>query len=183
MRVIGITGKAGAGKDTAATLLSKMYPNSRIYHFADPLKEACSAAFGIPLAHFNQREIKEMENPFWRKSPRWMAQFVGTEMFRNLIGEDFWIRRAEMEYVNADADGIGTLIVPDVRFDNEANWIGEHSGTMLEIVRSGIPEVGISGHASEAGINWNNYRGEYELIYNDGSFDDLNTQLNRINFN
>ena len=41
--LLGITGKAGAGKDTVASIIADQVPWARIYHFADPLKKMAVA--------------------------------------------------------------------------------------------------------------------------------------------
>ena len=83
LKLIGIHGHAGVGKDTVADYLGR-YQNVYKEAFADPLKRACAAAFGVPLEWFYDRELKE-QKLFWGVTPRQTAQFVGTEMFRETI--------------------------------------------------------------------------------------------------
>lgn len=179
LQLIGITGHAGSGKDTVASYIQKKYKNTYIEHFADPLKKACAAAFGIPENWFYDRELKEQETP-WAVSPRKIAQFVGTEMFRtvvtNLYGEftySHWIRLLEMRLtgVSHPPEGEGyyssgdTIIIPDVRFQDEAEWIQQNRGIILRITRKGFEgSVGILGHASEISYSSGDY-----VIYNDNS--------------
>lgn len=51
MKIIGISGKAGAGKDTCANILAKHYITkglvSQILYFADPLKQTLITDFGL----------------------------------------------------------------------------------------------------------------------------------------
>lgn len=164
LQLIGISGHAGVGKDTVAEYLAEKYENVYGEAFAEPLKRACAAAFGLPLEHFHDREWKEQES-IWGPSPRKIAQFVGTEMFRtvvaNLYGQwtySHWIRMMEMRLtgLSAPPEGQGfyspgdTVIITDVRFEDEADWIQQNGGTLLEIRRPGFEgKVGIEGHASE----------------------------------
>ena len=60
-----------------------------------------AVAFGIPLDWFYQDDLKEEPHPNWGVSPRAIAQFMGTEMFRDTVAKllpsvenDFWIKRA-----------------------------------------------------------------------------------------
>ena len=56
--LIGLSGKAGSGKDTAAEYLMAMH-GFRQVAFADPLRAVVSAVFGVPPADFRDREAKE----------------------------------------------------------------------------------------------------------------------------
>lgn len=50
-KFITIAGRKQVGKDTSANLIKALLPNKKVkvIHFADSLKIACSAIFGIPL--------------------------------------------------------------------------------------------------------------------------------------
>jgi hypothetical protein len=158
--LIGIHGKAGAGKDTVSDYLCTHYKDTYSEPFAKALKRVASEAFGLPIANFYERDIKEVADAYWDYSPRHLAQFIGTEMFRNHFGQDFWIKRLhgrlenilntgeEGEYEDGDF-----VVIPDVRFQNEHDWILQNGGIILHVVKEGATgEVGIKNHASEAGI-------------------------------
>jgi hypothetical protein len=172
MKLIGIMGRAGAGKDSVASMIAQMY-NYQIYHFADPLKKACSAAFGISLDHFHDRHLKEEVNEYWNMSPREMAQLVGTECFRDQIDPNFWIMRAYLEYRAAIASGFPGFIIADVRFQNEADMIFKNGGFLIEVLRPNLEEVGVKNHRSEAGINAGSYKERVYHIINDGTISQL----------
>lgn len=57
--IIGISGRAGAGKDTLAEIFIKKFNFKRV-SFADSLKEVCSEAFCIPLATFHDNTKKDV---------------------------------------------------------------------------------------------------------------------------
>jgi len=56
--ILGISGRARAGKDTLADLFVKEYGFKRV-SFADSLKEVCSLAFNINLSDFYDDNIKD----------------------------------------------------------------------------------------------------------------------------
>jgi len=178
MELIGISGYAGSGKDTVADYYIE---NSRFarYSLADPIKKAASEMFGVPLAHFSDRELKEVVIPFWGFSPRYMAQIIGTECGRNLFRQDIWIKRAEVEYNKyRDNFNAGGMVIPDIRFENEAVWIQKMGGTLIHITRPDYDgDVGTAGHASEAGYSDN--LKDYTVI-NDGTIEDLYEKINKI---
>lgn len=150
MKLIGLSGKARSGKDTVANYIKTQYGFSQ-YAFADPLKQACSAMFGIPITDFYEDNKKEVVNDFWRISPRQMAQRLGTEGGRELFRQDIWLKRAEMEMKKLENESNG-LIISDVRFDNEAEWILSMGGIVILITRKGVGGM-VTEHKSESGIN------------------------------
>lgn len=185
LNIIGIYGHAGVGKDTVAGYIHGMYERVWGEAFALPLKKAVSKAFGIPEEWFHDRDIKELIHPIWGTSPRIIAQFVGTEMFRNLvsqivpdIGKDFWIRRLEGKLNGVlllddegEYDDGDTIIITDVRFQNEINWLEDVGGKLIHLTRNGFDgAVGIPGHGSEnpVALSSDTFR-----IINDGTLEEL----------
>ncbi len=186
LKLIGIHGHAQVGKDTAARWIAENYQNCYGESFAKPLKAACAAAFGLPLEHFNDSQLKEQET-FWGVSPRKIAQFVGTEMFRTVIkdlydqyvDESHWIRllEARLTGMSTPPEGEGhyepedCVIISDVRFQDEAEWIWKNGGVILNILRPHhTGSVGISGHASERGIHITHPHQTF-ILYNDSSLE------------
>ena len=166
---IGICGLAGSGKDTLADILISILGEGKAvkYSFAYPIKRIAEI-FGFTKRQFSDRTLKESIDPFWGVTPRWFAQTVGTEMFRKLFREDVWVRLAE-KFIKSNVDKI--VIVPDVRFDNEAELIQRFDGTIFHISRKEAGLVGESSkHASEKGISGHLITGS--LLNNEG-FDHL----------
>jgi hypothetical protein len=185
--LIGIHGHARAGKDTVKDFLISTYSDHYSISFADPLKEAASVAFGIPLEWFYQDSLKEIDHPNWSTSPRKIAQFMGTEMFRDTIhklvpsvGDDFWVTRLALRITNryvpegeGHFDTDDTVVIPDVRFQNEYDWIIENGGIIIHLTRPGADgNIGIPGHASESSLNLHNIERTYECV-NDSTLPSL----------
>ena len=151
-KVIGLYGKAGCGKDTAATLLWQEVSAHRMA-FAEPLYEAISAITKVGVTQFQDREFKEQIIPWIGKSPRYLLQTLGTEWGRKLVGDDFWVyilknRIERFEWWNGvERD----FVITDVRFDNEARMIKGLGGEIWHIVRPGTAAV--LEHVSESGIS------------------------------
>lgn len=156
--LVGVTGKAGAGKDTVADLLE--YPRDA---FASTLK-AMMAAAGLPEPA--SREEKEAIIPGLGFSWRVAAQRLGTEWGRGL-NENLWVllllRRVR-------ASGHPIVCISDVRFENEAALI-RSNGVLCHVRGRDTTVVGdAAAHASEAGVDPG--PGDY-VIHNDGSLRDL----------
>ncbi|MEM7706588.1 MAG: hypothetical protein AAF358_13600 [Pseudomonadota bacterium] len=150
MRLIGITGKARSGKDTVAAYLAQRH-GFRHLSFAGPLKAACAAALGIDLDTFLSLPKEELiEGRSF--SPRVMMQRMGTEGFRHQLDDRFWLDTMELHlacYVPASATGV---VISDVRFDNEADWIRERGGEVWHLYRPDAASV--AAHASELGVRF-----------------------------
>jgi hypothetical protein len=194
VNLIGISGNAGAGKDTLALYLTTFYQNVWREAFADPLKECASHAFGIHLDAFYDSKQKEEPNEVWGVSPRTIAQFLGTEIFRDTIFQilkpsilkGFWIRRLEgklLGTLHLDEDGSydenDTIVIPDVRFQDEYNWICDNGGIIFHLYRPGHSgNVGIDEHASERGFEFTHPEVTHEIV-NDDSIEQLFVQAKK----
>lgn len=197
IQLIGIHGHAGAGKDSIGRYLCEFYKNTYREAFADPLKAACSHAFGIPIEYFNDPEFKGEPNMHWGVSPRQIAQFVGTEMFRDLAPKllnqsheerwSFWVWRmwkrifAELHLEDEGAYEQGdTVVITDVRFNDEVDMILSEGGIIIDVKRSGYEgNVGILQHRSEAGIEVSDFTRHY-LIQNDGTLPQLFEKVDQV---
>lgn len=142
---VGLSGPAGCGKDTAAQGLLEFLGYARIA-LADPLREATAALLGVPTRQLHDREYKERDVPCLGVSPRRIMQTMGTEWGRSVIGDDVWIRLLSMRAADYDR-----VVVPDVRFDNEAEWIRSQGGVVFRIERPGCAAV--EAHPSEGGVS------------------------------
>lgn len=165
MRLIGIAGKARSGKDTAAKyLINKMGGDWYIASFADPMKTMLNA-IGVDTSD----EAKDLPSNQYGVSTRHMLQTLGTEWGRNLISNDFWID------VFANMNAYQCVIVPDVRFENEADLIRKH-GVLIHLKGRG----GIAGsHVSEQTLN---VKPGDTVITNNGTLSELYAKLDLIDF-
>lgn len=161
--LIGLTGRAGSGKDTVAQALRGEFGNLGIVSFADPMR-AMLRAMGVPPNYMTDRSLKEQPVPGIGVSYRLLAQSLGTEWGR-LIDPDLWLRIAARKIYSAPP-GVH-IVVPDVRFDNEALLIRSMGGQVWRVNRT---VEAVRAHASEAGVSDNLIDLE---IDNSGSLDDL----------
>jgi hypothetical protein len=174
MFILGVAGKAGSGKDTVAAWIRDEY-RAYIRPLAFPIKLAIAAMLYTDVSEFNDRAWKETPLPDLKISPRVLAQTLGTEWGRALH-PDFWLIVLERHL--RFLPGTGIVVIPDVRFENEAHWIRERKGFVIHLTRAGADgNVGIENHASEQGI----LLGERDVcISNDGSIDDLHDKCRYV---
>jgi hypothetical protein len=138
MRLIGIAGQARSGKDTLASyMLDNLDGTWLRSSFADPLK-AMLSVIGVDCSD----DAKAVIDDTYGATPRHMMQTLGTEWGRHMINGDIWVKA--FARLNAGK----CVIVPDVRFENEADLVREH-GVLIHLVGRG----GIEGsHVSETPI-------------------------------
>lgn len=170
VEVIGMSGWARAGKDTVADHLVSNYGYEKM-SFASPMKDALyalnpSIQFGsFPNARLSTaidtvgwEGIKELSSDI-----RPLLQRFGTEVGRQMWGENFWVNAA----IRKIKDG-SKVVFADVRFPNEANAIKELGGFVWRIERAGFGPA--NDHISEHAMD------DYQFdtkIDNSGSIDYL----------
>ena len=193
MKLIGVTGLARSGKDHAADSLADLMKLHK-YAFAEPLKTMLKSVFGD---HFHEGDRSGI-CPETCKSYRVMMQTLGTEWGREMMNPQVWVNLVARRWKEVEAgchlvqqgrDHTGYkgyiaegMVLSDVRFDSEAEWIQLNGGVIVEIVR---PEhkslvekvkkvVGLEGHQSERGISRHYIT---HTIVNDGTLVDFDIKL------
>ena len=160
MNLIGITGYAGSGKSTLAELICNSDPSWKRIRFAGPIKSVM-IELGLTTEQVDGEEKEVPCSLLCGKTPRYAMQTFGTEWGRRLIGESIWLnvfkRRAECLL----ADGFN-VVVDDVRFPNEAEFIRSLGGKIVKVMR-GMDRPRMQ-HESESYIDRIN---EDHTIYND----------------
>ena len=141
--MIGLIGKKGSGKDTVADYLVHRHGYKK-HAFATPLKNVCRELFLLEESQMHDVDQKEKVDVRWGMSPRQMMQTVGTDMVRRHLGVDFWLRHMDMTTANESR-----IVLSDVRFPNEAEWVRSQGGKLIRIVRAGEDEDVVDKHASE----------------------------------
>ena len=161
MLVVGLTGAAGAGKDTFAKRLKQhlgMHASVSIFSFADPLR-AMLNELTHDFKYLERRDNRETETLWGMEgaSYRQLMQTLGTEWGRNLIHEQLWVRhmsrrishRAHMWETGGREYSV-VVIIPDVRFANEAEFIkNTDGGQIIHIDRPTKWWVKVRDHISE----------------------------------
>jgi hypothetical protein len=145
-KLIGVTGRAKSGKDTVGKHLV-MRHNFHRMAFADPLKDAMAATFGVAVEEFHCERLKDEIEPHWGITRRFMLQH-GADALRGKFGQSLFVDRWVHGFLKvADTDHV---VVTDVRYPAEAEIIRSLGGIIIDIRReeSGLP--GLAGkHSSE----------------------------------
>lgn len=155
-KLIGIAGAKQAGKTTLADYLYKilnstnypMYPNVHILPIADYLKTIVRICFDATEEQVNGTDEQKESLLSCGLTCRHLMQQLGTEIFRSL-DPDCWLRAwqhgLQLMFYNKKMQHI---LIPDVRFENEVNYIHSHEGMMIWLRRFTI----LDSHVSEQSV-------------------------------
>ena len=137
-----------AGKSTLAENLSRAWNYERMA-FAEPLTWMLEI-----VTCFRGANDAPKEDPcpaLWGHSPRDLKRTLGTEWGRNMVHPDIWLDIMRDRIASQDGiyDGV---VIDDVRFDNEAEYIKRAGGVIIRLERPEADgEVGLT-HASDKSL-------------------------------
>jgi hypothetical protein len=146
MKIIGVCGFIGSGKDTIADYLTNFH-GFRRESFANSLKDAVAQVFGWDRTMLEgrtkqAREWREQVDPWWADrlgmphlTPRWVLQYWGTEVCRKAFHDDIWIASLENKLRNSTDD----IVISDCRFPNEIKSIKDAGGIVIRVKRGEEP--------------------------------------------
>lgn len=165
MKIVGMLGLKGHGKDTAAEALTdKGWLRAA---FADPLYAEVSGNFGVSVAALQRRETKEIDWPSLAlvncndalfksimlklfahlsaeevlttpRSPRFILQHWGTEYRRETFGEAYWREQLKQLLLQKPQ---ANWVITDVRYPDEAQMLQDMpSGqcTLMRVIRPSL---------------------------------------------
>lgn len=160
--LIGFSGLKQSGKTTAANLLNIETEFLKL-SFAEPVKKIASLMGWNGQKDENGRKI---------------LQILGTDIGRNLINKNIWINHMEEILNKLRNFSYGTLkiVIDDVRFDNEVEWINNHGGKVINIIRPGNIDL-TETHSSEQGISPEKV---FRLVINDTTLDQFKRKIKHI---
>lgn len=193
MAIIGLVGFIGSGKGAVSDYLcTKGFIKES---FANPLKDAVSIIFNwnrdlLEGDTVESRLWREQPDPYWSQhfgyeiTPRLALQLMGTEACRDVFHDDIWVISLLNRVKNKD------VVICDVRFVNEIEYIKNNGGTIIRIVRGEEPEwfnmisnIPLDDHTREVIMSKypNVHRSEWDwvgynfdkIVYNNDSLQEL----------
>ncbi len=182
--IIGVVGYIGSGKGTVGDILVRDHGYRR-FAFADALKDAVATIFLWPRGLLEgdsnaSRTFRETVDPWWSHklgyevTPRLILQKMGTEACRHGIADNIWITALEKRI-----HGYEDVVITDVRFPNEIDFIRSAGGVLIRVSRGADPttEELSKMHVSETA--WNDVFPDV-TIYNNGTMDDLKNEVSGV---
>jgi hypothetical protein len=167
--IFAFAGRRQVGKDSCYKIICDLLPGKKIRRIAlaDPVKYFCQDYFRVPekrlwgsnfekekwigkaIDFFDSHVCKEFDlDPDEPIGSRQLLQFVGTEIFRKKIKNNFWIDLCIKRIQKSQAD---IICITDVRFENELEAIKNIGGKTIKLYRrTGLKEM---EHDSESQID------------------------------
>jgi hypothetical protein len=141
--LIGVVGFISSGKGTVGEILVEHGFTKD--SFAKPVKDAVSVMFGWPRELLEgdtelSRTWREEPDVFWSEkfgrefSPREALQLMGTEAGRETFHPNIWVISLFNRSKGKD------VVVTDVRFKNEIDYIQNNEGVVIRVKRGEDPE-------------------------------------------
>ena len=148
MKIIGVCGYAGSGKDTVADIIQEQLDGVLRYSMATPVKEI---ARGMG----------------WdgKKDQRGRQLLIDIGMAGRAYNPNCWLDKAK-DYFHIWSHKYDYAVIPDCRFLNEADFVMQH-GILIRVYREGIELI---DHPSERDLD--DYLTRF-IIQNNGTKEDL----------
>lgn len=170
MTLIALTGKKQSGKNTVASIISKLVQPRKVHElaFADPLKDEVCKAMNITRSYLEAH----------KSNFRLILQGWGTDYRRQLCDDRYWLSKFMLRLSGIDNASNPMVIVTDVRFKNEAELIRNINGIIIGIQKVDRTNSSIDdSHSSETELH--NIKCD-EIIYNNGTFEQLKQQVAKM---
>ena len=177
VHLIGLSGRRGSGKDTVAYLLQQLQPERiwQIRSFGDSIKSVCAALTGESVAPYYTQKGKAERVPAFRRTRGEMLQQVGQALRA-------WEPRVWVDAFFAGLPPDACVLVPDVRFANEADPIRARGGLLLRVEGDPLHQRGDGtrddDHPSETALD--DYPHFAATLRNTGSREDLTRQVRAL---
>lgn len=145
--IIGLTGPIGAGKDTTADILQQIDPELHRISFIGACKDMIAGFFGWSRQALDgnspeDREWRETVDEKWSEylqipnlTPRYVTRHLASEGICKGFSDRMWVAYVE-DYYNRH--GKPKMVITDVRFPNEFEFVRSNGGTIIEITNRRI---------------------------------------------
>ena len=180
LRYIGLSGHIGSGKDYVANYIAQNVERKcEVVKFATKLTQVTAAVLGVDnLSLFQDREWKEKKQFIWQCtidttptttgkliSARDAQKIIGTDICRNLLGDNVWVDAFAHTYNDPDT----LYIISDLRFPNEMEFVQANNGVVVFInnrtaAQKQHQKENGTVHPSEQ-LTWQIYYGDIEADY------------------
>lgn len=178
--IIGLTGRARSGKDTVGQHYVQNHGFGR-WALATPIKAMVHAGFNLNPDDYVTHEQREAIIPWLGCSIRHLWQTLGTQWGRDCVNTAVWLMVAQEACGRMIGNGARGVVITDVRFENEAEWVRSAGGVVVHVKRPDAPQLeGASqNHESEKGVE---IGPRDRVIVNDQTLPDLYKDASNLLF-
>jgi hypothetical protein len=174
--LVGLTGYAGSGKNAAAEgLVASGWSQ---LSFAEPIRQMLLVL--NPIIHAGIHLQTFIDDQGWDETKysypevRRLMQVLGTEVGRDMIDDDLWVKLAKKTMEDCFKQG-KPVVFTDCRFPNEVEMIRFNGGKIIRIHREGTKPA--QNHVSDTNVDLLPVDRE---IINSGTVEDLQNALKSI---
>lgn len=157
MKIVGLVGFIGSGKGTVGDLLVNEFGYQQ-GSWAGTLKDAIAIIFSwdrelLEGVTNESRTWREQKDEWWSDrlnmeiTPRWVLQYIGTDVFRNNFHDEIWVASLENQIRNSKKD----IVITDCRFFNEVKAIRNIGGKVIRVRRGNEPHWWHLGESANLG--------------------------------
>jgi len=181
--IIGLCGLAGSGKTTIAKYLVEKY-NFIELSFATCLKDIVSIIFNwnrelLEGDTLESRQWRETIDEWWsirlgipNLTPRFILQYIGTDIMRVHFHPDIWISHLERKLQPNN-----NYVITDCRFYNEITTLHKYNAYIIKVNKSNIK---YDSHSSELlAIEIDDNLVDYNIT-NDGTIEKLYLEIDKL---
>lgn len=186
VKFIGLFGKIGSGKTTTQNLIYNFLQTKEnliveSFNFSDSLKQLCNEIFEyIPEKAFfgSQKDKNENYSSYYNLSGRKIMQIIGTDVFRSLIDENYWVKISIMKlFKKYNENQTFVFICGDIRFENELNIIKKFENNIIIKIERNFNDYQ-STHISEELLSFFSY--DFLITNNINNIDELKKKINSV---
>tara|TARA_B100001778_G_scaffold189680_1_gene156197 strand:- start:383 stop:967 length:585 start_codon:yes stop_codon:yes gene_type:complete len=167
--IIAFAGRKQSGKTSSCEFVKNIFETSnlgqsKIYNFADPLKQVCIDILGLTYdqCYGTDENKNELVDCYWpgideQMTAREVMQHLGTDMFRRLQ-QNVW-SAATIRLIEKEKPDIA--LIADCRFPNEVDAVKKAGGIVIKLNRN----LYESTHTSEIALDDNLYdQSNFDLV-------------------
>jgi len=195
-KIIGVLGWIGSGKGTVGDYLVNQHDFTAM-SFAGNLKDATAAIFGWPRDMLEgdtaeSRTWREQPDDFWSDrmqrevTPRWVLQYMGTDILRRQFFDDIWMAGLERKILQCS----GSVVITDVRFPNEVTMLSNMGAEFIWVRRNPEPSwahdaisnptaMSLRSDIHPSEYEWVGAR-DYKVMWNDSTLPDLYDKIEKV---
>ena len=170
-QLVGLSGRSGSGKDTAAAYLIHHHGYVRVA-IADPIKRVVGELFDFDDAMLWE-DARDTMVPRIGLTPRQVYQRFGTACLE--LDSEVWVRAWKERASLLIADG-ARVVCTDVRTQAEVNAVLDLGGVCWRLERSRTPKLG-DEHVTEIALDAVPVSRWQGVIYNDNTLADLHQSV------
>ena len=155
----------------------------QVKKFAGKLKNIVAELLSCNVSNLESEDFKNSKIEYLSTedkciTPRYLLQYLGTDVLRNSINEDIHVNALLNDIKSSQNANILAFVITDLRFRNELEAIKKHGGLTIRLNRNEANKiVSNSQHESETALD----NAQFDItIDNNGTFEELFLKVQKV---